>query len=60
MVRGIMLTDEELGILEELLRQELGNTRSEYRRTRNPDFRSGIQHRMKLERHILQTIEQAR
>ncbi len=58
MACAINLTEDELGLLAGLLQRELGSVRSEYRRTRNPDFRSHIQHAMKMETHILQSIEE--
>ena len=48
MVRDINLTHEELG-----------DTRSERRRTRNPDFRRTIEHRLELMEHMLAAIRQA-
>ncbi len=60
MAYGINLTDEELAFLAGLLRREMGDIRSEHRRTRNPDFRSQIEHTMKLQRRIFKTIEEAR
>ncbi len=58
MAYGINLTDEEFRLLEDLLRRELTDTRSEHRRTRNPEFRSQIEHQLDLLRRLLVTMEE--
>ena len=57
---SITLTEEEIDLLEELLRSELGSIRSEHRRTRNPEFRGAVEHRKELEQRVLDMIERAR
>lgn len=60
MAYGLNLSEEELELLERMLLGEEGDIRSEHRRTRNPEFRSEIEHRMELQHRILDSIEQAK
>ncbi|MHC4294516.1 MAG: hypothetical protein ACYSTL_02920 [Planctomycetota bacterium] len=60
MAYGIMLTGEEIRTLEDLLNREMGVIRVERRRTRNPEFRSQVEHQMAVHRRILETIERAK
>ncbi len=60
MACGITLTSEEVDLMENLLNREIYETRSEHRRTRNPEFRSQIERRIELQEHILKTIQQAK
>lgn len=52
----IALTDEELRHLAEALERDLGDTHTEHRRTRNPDFREGLEHRISLMERLLEKI----
>ena len=56
MLRDITVSTEELRELKRMLRRELGDTRSERRRTRNPGFRRQVEKRLELMEHMLQTV----
>ncbi len=60
MTTAIRLSDEEIEELELLLHRELDSTRVELRRTRNPQFRDGIKHYMRVTEHMLEVVEGAR
>lgn len=60
MKTAIRLSTEEIDELEVLLHRELDSTRVELRRTRNPRFRAGIKHHMRLTEHMLETVADAR
>ena len=60
MKTAIRLSDEEIEELEMLLHRELDSTRVELRRTRNPQFRDGIKHHMRVTEQMLATVEDAR
>lgn len=59
MTHQLIVTEEELSILDQVLRQEIDNTRNELRRTRNPEYRDAVHHRMTLAEHMLELIGQA-
>ena len=48
MTRLISLSDEECGELAALLNKEYSESRGEMRRTRNPAFRSGLEHHIEV------------
>ena len=56
MEHTIMLSDEELAELDGLLDSEVYNSRSELRRTRNPQFREDVRRRLTITRQLLAKI----
>ena len=59
MQHTLLVSDEDLAELESLLRSELKDAHSELRRTRNPQFREQIRHRMELAEHLLGVISRS-
>lgn len=60
MACSLVLNDEELVELDDLLHQEVTTSRTELRRTRNPEFRDQINHRIKMAAHLRDLIARAR
>mgnify|MGYP006967066200 CR=1 FL=1 len=56
----ITLTDDELDLLQGLLKDELGAERVEFRRTRNPDFRDDLEHHLDLALRLLGKLDRCR
>lgn len=56
----VTLSDQELTLLEELLKHETIQFKSEHRRTRNRDFREELERRESLAEFLLEKIEQVR
>lgn len=59
MKRQITVSDEELSELDAVLSNELSDTRTELRRTRNPAFRKQVNHHIEVIAHIRETVEEA-
>ena len=59
MVHQLVLSDEELDQLEAMLDHELVVSHNELRRTRNPDFRAQILHRIGLVECMLSSCKHA-
>ncbi|HET6429949.1 MAG TPA: hypothetical protein VFJ30_16150 [Phycisphaerae bacterium] len=56
MQHTMVLSDEELEELDGLLDSEVYNSRSELRRTRNPQFREDVRRRLTVARSLLAKI----
>ena len=56
MRHDLSFSDEELKDLAELLDHDLQETRTEYRRTRNPSFRARMEYRMGMTERLLERI----
>lgn len=56
MSRNLVLSDEEAGVLEELLRAEVTADYTELRRTRNPEYRDRLQRRRELAERLLEVL----
>ena len=59
MTHQIAVSEEELALLQRLVRVEMDDDRVELRRTRNPDFRARVAHRRAVAEHILHALSQA-
>lgn len=53
---ALMLSEEELYVLDGLLHSELAESRHELRHTDDRNYRDQIRHRIQLERDILRKI----
>ena len=60
MTHQIRLSDEEFDEFDLILRQELRSTKTELRRTRNPDYRVEVRRRMELIEQILDVFDRAK
>ena len=56
----ISMSLEELDEMGMLLSKELATDRTELRRTRNPQFRQQVIHKIDLREHVLETIQNAK
>ena len=59
MAYQILMSEEELGQFEHMIRHELETSHHELRRTRNPNFRAQVLRRIELAEGMLHSCQEA-